>query len=98
MDLYEELTGRAPASTLVDISGADFYGPGYEDSSRLPPDITKLRRLGWAPRHDVRTTFRDAMAYYVDQSLVDADRLEARHVLGATLSVGADLHPGRASA
>ena len=67
LDLYRELTGREPDSRLVEISGLDFYGAGYEDSSRLPPDVTKLRRLGWEPRHDVRSTFRDAMAYYLER-------------------------------
>jgi hypothetical protein len=47
------------------MSGEEFYGPGYEDSSRLPPNITKLRSLGWTPQYDVRATFRDAMAYYL---------------------------------
>ena len=74
LDLYRELTGKDAESRLVEISGTDFYGQGYEDSSRLPPDVSKLRRLGWAPRHDVRSTFRDAMAYYLErhggQSLV----------------------------
>jgi UDP-apiose/xylose synthase len=65
MDLYKELTGREPESEVVHISGEDFYGPGYEDSSRLPPDVSKLRALGWAPVHDVRTTFLDAMRYYL---------------------------------
>jgi UDP-apiose/xylose synthase len=65
MRLYEELTGRMPKSELVDISGEDFYGQGYEDSSRLPPDVSKLRALGWAPRYDVRATFLDAMRYYL---------------------------------
>lgn len=73
LELYRELTGRPPASALVDIRGEDFYGPGYEDSSRLPPDVSKLRRLGWAPRHDIRSTFRDAMAFYLDQSRADLD-------------------------
>jgi len=66
LELYEELTGAPPISQVVEISGDAFYGPGYEDSSRLPPDISKLRALGWAPRHDIRSTFRDAMAYYLD--------------------------------
>ena len=63
LELYEELTGRPGLVALVEISGEEFYGPGYEDSSRLPPDVAKLRPLGWAPRHDIRATFRDAMAY-----------------------------------
>ena len=68
IDLYKELTGKTSASDLVDVSGEEFYGPGYEDADRLAPDISKLRALGWQPHRDLRTTFRDAMAYYVDSS------------------------------
>jgi UDP-apiose/xylose synthase len=66
LELYQELMGTPPTSPVVEISGQDFYGAGYEDSSRLPPDVSKLRALGWAPQHDVRSTFRDAMAFYLD--------------------------------
>jgi UDP-apiose/xylose synthase len=66
MELYEELTGSVPRSELVEISGEEFYGPGYEDATRLPPDISKLRSLGWTPRYDLRATLRDAMIYYLD--------------------------------
>jgi UDP-apiose/xylose synthase len=64
-DLYRELTGIEPANELVEVDGADFYGPGYEDMDRVPPDISKLQALGWAPTRDLRTTFRDAIAHYV---------------------------------
>jgi UDP-apiose/xylose synthase len=66
MELYQELTGGPATSEVVQISGEEFYGEGYEDSSRLPPDVGKLRSLGWRPQHDIRATFRDAMAYYLD--------------------------------
>ncbi|HET7564892.1 MAG TPA: hypothetical protein VFJ96_07850, partial [Gemmatimonadaceae bacterium] len=59
------ITGTPPVSEVVDISGDAFYGPGYEDSDRLPPDISKLRSLGWAPRYDLRTTIRDAMQAFL---------------------------------
>ena len=65
-DLYEELRGMPSTTLLVDISGEQFYGQGYEDSDRGPPDISKIRALGWEPKHDLRTTVRDAMGYYVD--------------------------------
>lgn len=65
-ELYEELTGAPARSAVVEVSGEQFYGEGYEDSSRLPPDISKIRALGWSPKHDLRGTFRDAMAYYLD--------------------------------
>jgi UDP-apiose/xylose synthase len=72
LELYEELTGAPPVSPVVEMSGEEFYGVGYEDSSRLPPDISKLRALGWAPRHDMRSTFRDAMIYYLGAAAVNA--------------------------
>lgn len=65
MSLYEELTGSPSRSRIVEVGGEEFYGDGYEDSDRLPPDISKMKALGWLPRRDVRTTFRDAMAYYL---------------------------------
>ena len=65
IELHEELTGETAMSELVEISGEEFYGPGYEDSDRLPPDISKLRALGWEPRHDLRSTLKDAMLYYL---------------------------------
>jgi len=64
--LYDELTGSTPRSRIAAVGGEEFYGTGYEDSDRLPPDIAKMRTLGWIPRRDLRTTFRDAMAYYLD--------------------------------
>jgi UDP-apiose/xylose synthase len=64
-ELYEEITGEPAMSEVVEISGEEFYGPGYEDSGRLPPDITKLRSLGWAPERNLRTTLRDAMNHYL---------------------------------
>lgn len=65
IELYEELTGEPARSAVEDVSGEEFYGVGYEDSNRQPPDIAKMRALGWEPRHDLRTTLRDTMAYYL---------------------------------
>jgi len=64
--LYEEITGEPSRSALVDVKGEEFYGAGYEDSDRLPPDITKLSRLGWFPKHDLEKTLHDAMSYYLE--------------------------------
>lgn len=65
MEIYEQLTGQAPKSKLVEVSGKEFYGEGYEDGDRLPPDVQKLRTLGWEPIRDLRTTLKDAMIYYL---------------------------------
>ena len=65
IEVYEELTGRPATSPVEEISGEEFYGAGYEDGDRLPPDIAKMQRLGWSPVHDLRTTVRDAMRDYL---------------------------------
>ena len=64
--MYEELTGESPESRLEEVSGEEFYGLGYEDSDRLPPDISKMNALGWCPRRDLWITLRDAMGYYLE--------------------------------
>lgn len=63
--LYEELTGEPAPSRIEEVTAEEFYGKGYEDTDRVPPDITKLASLGWEPTHDLRATFRDALSYYV---------------------------------
>jgi UDP-apiose/xylose synthase len=64
-ELYEELTGEPARSELIEISGEEFYGIGYEDMDRVPPSIERLRALGWEPRHNIRETLHDAMTYYL---------------------------------
>jgi UDP-apiose/xylose synthase len=66
LDIYEELTGEVPRCRLVEVKGDRFYGEGYEDADRRRPDIRKLRALGWKPQHDLRSTFADAMASYLE--------------------------------
>jgi len=68
LDLYEDLTGRPSTCVLEDISGEQFYGEGYDDGDRLPPDVSKLKALGWAPRHDLITTLRETMEYYLEEA------------------------------
>lgn len=65
LELFEELTGEKPASVVESMSGEEFYGAGYEDGDREPPDVTRMRALGWSPEHDLRSTVRDAMLYYL---------------------------------
>jgi UDP-apiose/xylose synthase len=67
LDVYEELTGIPATSEVEEISGEEFYGVGYEDGDRLPPDISRMRALGWEPKHDLRSTLRDVMRYYVER-------------------------------
>lgn len=66
MELYEELTGKKAQNEIIEISGEDFYGVGYEDMNRVPPDISKLRALGWEPIRGMHQTFADAIEYNLD--------------------------------
>jgi len=69
MDIYEDLTGTTPQNEIVNISGEEFYGSGYEDMNRVPPNVDKLRGLGWSPRFGVEQTFRDAIEYNLDPAV-----------------------------
>ncbi len=64
--LYEELSGSKSKSEQTTLSGEEFFGQGYEDADRLPPDITKLRSLGWEPKYDLRAALRATMLYYLN--------------------------------
>ena len=61
--IYADLAGVTPQNELVEISGEEFYGQGYEDTNRVPPDISKLEALGWTPQLDLEQTFRDAIEF-----------------------------------
>jgi UDP-apiose/xylose synthase len=65
ISIYESLTGRPAQSGVEHITGEAFYGAGYEDGDRLPPDVSKLGGLGWTPRHDLRSTLTETMQYYL---------------------------------
>jgi UDP-apiose/xylose synthase len=65
-NIYADMTGITPHNELVEISGEEFYGMGYEDTNRVPPDISKLEALGWKPRRNLEQTFRDAIAFNLD--------------------------------
>jgi UDP-apiose/xylose synthase len=66
IEIDELLTGAPVQSPVEEMSGEEFYGRGYEDGDRLPPDVAKLRALGWQPRRDLRATLTDTMRYYRD--------------------------------
>jgi UDP-apiose/xylose synthase len=69
MDLYEELTGERPANELIEISGQEFYGEGYEDTNRVVPDISRMRELGWEPQFDLEATFLETIRSYLGASV-----------------------------
>ena len=62
---YAALHPDKPAPRIVDVPATRFYGDGYEDCDRRLPDITKLKSIGWTPRHDLRATVDRSMAYFL---------------------------------
>lgn len=60
-------TDESELPALVPVPADEFYGPGYDDSDRRIPDISKARRLlGWEPRFGLRETLERSMRYYVE--------------------------------
>jgi len=78
LEIYETLTGSPAGSVVEEMSGEEFYGPGYEDGDRLPPAVDKLAALGWAPRHDLRSTLVATMQYYLETYGAAAHAVPAR--------------------
>lgn len=92
IEIYQELTGQPATSPIEEIDGEAFYGAGYEDGDRLPPDISQMRALGWEPRYDLRSTLRDVMRYYVER----ADSIEFTIPAATAARRSADLSQARA--
>ncbi|GJL59305.1 MAG: hypothetical protein NPIRA03_21620 [Nitrospirales bacterium] len=68
-DIYVRRYPRtdAPLPQIVDVSGEEFYGKGYEDSDRRIPDISKAEALiGWKPQWGLNELLESTMDYYVD--------------------------------
>ena len=74
-EIYEDLTGTKPENEIIVIDGEEFYGKGYEDMDRVPPNVDKLMALGWKPTKDLDTIFREAVKYYVDRPELAAEIL-----------------------
>lgn len=69
-DIYDKhfRTEGQELSSIVDISGDEFYGKGYDDIDRRLLDNTKLVELtGWKPEWDLDRMLNRIMAYYVNQ-------------------------------
>ena len=63
---------------LVEVSGEAFYGPGYDDSDRRIPDISKAQRLlGWEPKVTIDAVIERSMAYWFEAGQVLAQQTDA---------------------
>jgi UDP-apiose/xylose synthase len=66
--LWQRLVPGAGPCASEEISAQDFYGPGYEDSDRRLPDISKaVRLLGWEPKTGLETALEVTIKAYIDR-------------------------------
>ncbi|MDA0347791.1 MAG: NAD-dependent epimerase/dehydratase family protein [Verrucomicrobia bacterium] len=73
-DIYDKhfRTEGQALSSIVDISGSEFYGEGYDDVDRRLLDNSKLIKLtGWKPEYDLDQMLLRIMSYYVSQVRMD---------------------------
>jgi UDP-apiose/xylose synthase len=53
--------------SVEDVNSNDFYGPGYEDSDRRIPDISKAKKiLDWTPQVNLETTLRNTIKMFAE--------------------------------
>jgi len=66
--LWRRQVPGAGQAAVEEVSAARFYGPGYEDSDRRIPDISKARKaLGWEPETGLETALEVTIKAYIDQ-------------------------------
>lgn len=60
---------RKNASEIIEISGEEFYGEGYEDVKARVPSTKKVKQLlGWEPRIDLEASLRKTVDYYLSET------------------------------
>jgi nucleoside-diphosphate-sugar epimerase len=60
---YEEIGRRAE---IVEVSAADYYGPGYQDIATRVPSIRRAKEiLGWEPKVDFDTALGLTLDFYL---------------------------------
>jgi nucleoside-diphosphate-sugar epimerase len=70
-----EYRERARGIKLVERSGTEFYGAGYQDIQTRVPRITNtIEELGWRPQATLREALTDIMKSYAP-NVVEAGRL-----------------------
>ena len=71
LDIYSKKYKKPgiPLPKIVEVSGDEFYGKGYEDSDRRIPDNAKVRNLlGWDAKYNMRQMLEMTMDYYVKKA------------------------------
>ncbi|MFT4546805.1 MAG: UDP-apiose/xylose synthase [Verrucomicrobiales bacterium] len=70
-DIFDEkfrIDSDPPRPEIIDISGEEFYGEGYQDCDRRIANIDKARNLlGWDPQYDIEAVITKTMEYFVNE-------------------------------
>ncbi|MBK7250281.1 MAG: bifunctional UDP-4-keto-pentose/UDP-xylose synthase [Gammaproteobacteria bacterium] len=65
---YPEYADSAKRVRLIDVSAADYYGPGYEDvQNRVPRIDNTCTELDWVPRIGMDEALRRTFDFYRDR-------------------------------
>ncbi|MHA1566725.1 MAG: NAD-dependent epimerase/dehydratase family protein [Alphaproteobacteria bacterium] len=66
---YAEVSGIPAYRThpIIDVSGLEFYGKGYEDCDRRVPNVAKAQRLlGWEAKYGLDDAVRHTVRYFYE--------------------------------
>ena len=56
--------GGSVVVATVDVTGMEFYGPGYNDSGKRIPNMTIVRRpLEWEPKTSMYDLMESTLTY-----------------------------------
>ena len=71
VEIYRKIQSQNPhlapvaKPALRHVKGTEYYGPGYEDSIRRLPDISKAQKLlSWQPQTDLLTTLYGCLEWF----------------------------------
>ncbi|QLH43685.1 MAG: bifunctional UDP-4-keto-pentose/UDP-xylose synthase [Coxiellaceae bacterium] len=60
---YQEIVNQCQ---IIDVSGANYYGKGYQDVSARVPSIKNAQQyLGWEPKVNLITALRNTLDFYL---------------------------------
>ncbi|KAG0553661.1 hypothetical protein KC19_12G029000 [Ceratodon purpureus] len=64
-DVYCKVSGqKRPEQATIDVTGMEFYGPGYDDSDKRIPDMTIVKKqLEWEPKTSLYDLMESTLTY-----------------------------------
>lgn len=67
IDMYSKITGK-PKGSVVEVSGLDYYGKGYEDSDlRIPSMRLVKEQLDWEPKTSLADAMEQTMKVFIEK-------------------------------